>query len=200
MTVKFKSIFLAAILLISAFAAAACAKGGETLSIMGKKSDMDKSYMRSIIEQYESAKNVKIKVIAVEDSEFETEAAKRYEEGKDIPDILMHFHNSDLGRFDVEKDFYSLNGEAWTDELTDSATSYCTDENGNLLGLPFWESSVSGCYYNKTILDGLGLKPAANQAEFDVLCQALKDVGCTPICWPAVCAFLAQRTETISPS
>lgn len=193
MTVKFKSIFLAAILLISAFAAAACAKGGETLSIMGKKSDMDKSYMRSIIEQYESAKNVKIKVIAVEDSEFETEAAKRYEEGKDIPDILMHFHNSDLGRFDVEKDFYSLNGEAWTDELTDSAASYCTDENGNLLGLPFWESSVSGCYYNKTILDGLGLKPAANQAEFDVLCQALKDVGCTPICWPGDnCAWMVQ--------
>lgn len=53
------------------------------------------------------------------------------------------------------------------------------------MGLPFWESSVSGCYYNKTLLDSLGLRPATTQAEFDVLCQALADIGQTPICWPA---------------
>lgn len=69
----------------------------------------------------------------------------------------------------------------WSD-ITDGADSYCRDRDGNLLGLPFWESSVSGCCYNKTLLDSLGLKPATNQAEFDVLCAALSATGYTPIC------------------
>lgn len=48
----------------------------------------------------------------------------------------------------------------WIDQLTDSAKACCFDNSGNILGLPFWESSVSGCYYNKTLLNELGLRPS----------------------------------------
>ncbi len=175
------------LLLASAFILASCAKpdnSSDTLTIMGKKSDMEKSYMTSIFEQYESASGNKLNIITFEDEDFETAATEKFAEGE-APDIFMHFNNSDLERFDVSENFYYLNNESWVTDLTNSAASYCQDSDGNLLGLPFWESSISGCYYNKTLLDELGLKPATTQKEFNVLCQALADTGYTPICWPA---------------
>ncbi len=163
-----------------------------TLSLMGKKSDLEKSYMTSIFKQYEEATGNRLNIIAYEDAEFERTASKNFADGK-APDILMHFHNADLSRFDVSENFRYLNDESWAGDLTDSARAYCQDKDGNLLGLPFWENSVSGCYYNKTILDSLGLKPASTQAEFDVLCQVLADTGYTPVCWPGNgCSWMVQ--------
>ncbi len=154
-----------------------------SLTIMGRKSDMQKSYMTSIFDQYQKSTGTMLDIIAIEDADFETEATEKFAHG-DVPDVFMHFHNADLERFDVSDNFYYLNNESWVSDLTDRSRDYCLDSKGNLLGLPFWESSVSGCYYNKTLLNSLGLKPATTQAEFDFLCQALAEIGYTPICWP----------------
>lgn len=163
-----------------------------SLTIMGRKSDMEKSYMTSIFKQYETETGNKLNIVEFEDAEFETDASKEFKDGN-VPDIFMHFNNADLNRFDVSNNFYYLNNESWVDDLTNSSRAYCQDKDGNLLGLPFWESSVSGCFYNKTLLDSLGLKPASTQAEFDVLCQVLTDIGYTPICWPADgCTWMFQ--------
>lgn len=163
-----------------------------TLTIMGKKSDLEKSYMKNIFEQYKNTTGNKLDIISYEDEEFETSAAEKFAENE-VPDIFMHFNNADLKRFNITDNFYYLNNESWVSDLTDSARAYCLDEGGNLLGLPFWENSVSGCYYNKTLLDSLGLKPAATQDEFNVLCQTLADTGYTPICWPADgCSWMMQ--------
>lgn len=165
---------------------------GDSLTIMGRKSDMEKSYMTSIFEQYETATGNKLDIIEFDDAEFEINASKKFADG-DVPDVFMHFNNADLNRFDVSNNFLYLNDESWVSDLTNSSRAYCEDKEGNLLGLPFWESSVSGCFYNKNILDSLGLKPAATQAEFDVLCQVLADIGYTPICWPADgCTWMFQ--------
>ncbi len=162
------------------------------ITIMGKKSDLAKSYMTNIFERYKESTGKNINIISIDDSDYETEAERRFSDGE-TPDIFMHFHNADLNRFDVDNNFCYLNDENWVGDLTDSARSYCTDEKGNLLGLPYWESSVSGCYYNKTLFDSLGLKPASTQAEFDALCQTLSEIGYTPICWPADgCSWMMQ--------
>ena len=190
---KIKIIALAAVF-AAAMTTSACAdkNDGGVLTVMGKESDLNKSYMTEIFERYQQQTGNKLKIISCKDSDFEAAAVEKFSSDS-APDILMHFHNADLNRFDVENDFYFLNGEDWVDDLTDSARNYCQDRSGNLLGLPYWENSVSGCYYNKTILDSLGLRPATNQAEFDVLCQALADTGYTPICWPADgCAWMVQ--------
>ena len=181
---------LLALCLASALVLTGCADmaenagGSVTITVMGRKNDLAKSYMTSIFDQYEKATGNRIKPLPIEDAEFEAQAAGSFANG-DVPDIFLHFHNSDLDRFDVKNNFLYLNDEDWVDELTDSSREYCLDEDGNLMGLPFWESSISGCYYNKTILDSLGLRPAATQSEFDVLCQAIKSAGYTPICWAA---------------
>ncbi len=181
--------------LIAALCLTGCSHGSEngiTLSIMGKQSDLNKSYMTSIFQQYEKETGNKLQIIAYEDREYESIASEKFEAG-DVPDVFLHFNNADLHRFDVDANFCYLNDQSWVSDLTESAKAYCTDADGNLLGLPFWESSVSGCYYNKTILNELGMKPATTQAEFDTICQVLADTGYTPICWPANgCAWMLQ--------
>ena len=182
-------IIILALILIPAASLTGCLdtdrlSGAVTVTIMGRKSDLAKSYMTRIFRMYEEKTGNRIKPVSFEDAEFEEKAAERFASG-DVPDIFMHFHNSDLARFDVEGNFRYLNDQQWVDELTEGTLAYCLDADGNLLGLPYWENSVSGCYYNKTVLDSLGLRPATNQAEFDALCRAIAAAGYTPLCWPA---------------
>ena len=157
---------------------------GVTLTLMGNANDLSKNYMESIFDQYEEATGNKLEFVSIEDSNFDTVATSKFATG-DIPDLFMHFNNSTLNNYDVANNFYYMNDEAWVSDLTDGAKEYIQDSEGNLLGLPFWECSVSGMYYNKKMFDELGLKPATTQAEFDTLCQKLKDAGKTAICWPA---------------
>lgn len=192
---RYLSILLMIVLIFSLTACSGGTGGGPdavTLTIMGKKTDLAKNYMIRIFDQYEKTTGNRLEIIAYEDSEYEAAAADKFAKGE-LPDIFMHFNNADLNLFHAADNFLYLNDEEWVGDLTGSARAYCEDQDGNLLGLPFWESSVSGCYYNKTILDSLGLKPAATQAEFDMLCQALAEAGYTPICWPADgCSWMMQ--------
>lgn len=165
---------------------------GKTISLMGKKSDLAKSYMTSIFNQYEQATGNKLEIIAYDDVDYETEAQKKFAKGE-VPDIFLHFNNAELKRFDVAANFRTLNDQSWVSDLTDSAKAYCLNSDGDLLGLPYWESSVSGCYYNKRIMDELGLKAATDQAEFNALCKVLMEAGYVPICWPADgCSWMLQ--------
>lgn len=187
-----KRIFSVFVILGILFSTTACSASqdahssteGITLTIMGKNSDLKKNYMVRIFEKYEADTGNKLKVMAIEDSDYESTVAQKFAEG-DMPDILLHFNNSALNNYDISDYVYYLNSEDWMDGLTEGARAYCQDSDGNMLGLPFWESSISGCYYNKTLLDSFGLRAAATQAEFDALCQALASIGHTPICWPA---------------
>ena len=117
--------------------------GGVTLTLMGNANDLAKNYMTSIFEQYESATGNKLDFVSIEDSNFDTVATSKFATG-DIPDLFMHFNNSTLNNYNVESNFYYMNDESWIGDLTDGAKAYCEDGSGNILGLPFWESSVSG--------------------------------------------------------
>ena len=162
------------------------------LNILGKKTDLAKPYMTKIFDLYHEATGEKLNIMPIEDDIYEDVALKMQQNGE-MADIFLHFHNADLEMFDAEENFLDLRDEAWVSDLTDSAKAYCTDAEGDLLGLPFWESSVSGCYYNKTLLEEKGLYPASNQKEFDTLCAALEYQGITPICWGGNgCGWMAQ--------
>ncbi len=184
-------LFLAAALLLTG-CGGPDSSDGVTLTILGKESDLGKPYLTRLFQLYQDTTGNHLQLISYKDADFETQAARDVAEGR-APDILLHFHNADLNRYQVDADFCYLEEQAWVSDLTDSARAYCTDSSGHLLGLPFWESSVSGCYYNKTLLSQLGLKAAGTQAEFDTLCQVLSEIGYTPICWPADgCTWMPQ--------
>lgn len=170
------------LLLAASLAACVGRRDDETLTILGKKGDLEHNYLQRIIERYEEKTGNRVQIIAFENADFEKKAQERVASG-DLPDLLLHFNDSNLVNLNLSENVYYLNDEAWVDELTDGARAYCLDADGNMLGLPFWENSISGCYYNKRILDELGLRPAVTQAEFDALCGALKMIGKTPMYW-----------------
>lgn len=159
-------------------------EGKVTLTVMSSQSNLEKEYVKRILKLYEENGAYDIRTISAEDTDADYEDTVREAlAGEDAPDIVLHFNNSGLNTLNVEEQFAYLENEAWVQDLTDDAKAYCQDSAGHVLGMPFWENSVSGCYYNKTILDSLGLRPAATQAEFDALCQALTSIGYTPLCW-----------------
>ncbi len=165
---------------------------GTTLTLLGKRTDLGKPYMTRIFDLYEETTGNHLDLIPVEDAEYE-KTAEEYFASENAPDLFLHFNNADLSRYDVEQHFYYLNEQPWVSDLTEGAKASCEDGDGNLLGLPFWESSVSGSYYNKKILEDLGLKAPASQAEFDLLCEVLLEMGYTPICWPGNgCSWMIQ--------
>lgn len=153
-----------------------------TLTFLIQTHDAETTYTKRIIKLFEEKTGNHIKILSFDEAEFEQKALELFEKGN-VPDIFVHFNNSDLTKYNVSENFYYLNEEAWIDEMTDGAKAYSMDSDGNIIGLPFWESSVSGCYYNRAIFDELGLKPASTQEEFDALCEALKTVGYTPMYW-----------------
>lgn len=175
------SILLAFCLVLS-FSGGSLAQG-ETITLMGISVDLSHNYMTSIIRQYEEKTGNKVDIISIDASNFDTIATSKFATG-DIPDIFQHFNDSNINNYDVANNFYYMNDQPWVEDLTAGALDYSSDGEGNLLGLPFWESSVSGCFYNKTLFAELGLEPAATQEEFDQLCQTLTDKGYTALCWP----------------
>ena len=187
MRIRLTALLAAILLLLPACSPASSGEqedGKVTLTIMGKKTDMEKDDMQRIFQLYEQNGGCHLRIIGMDDADANYDAAIReaFSSGE-APDILFHFNDSGLNMLDVKEQFVCLDDEEWVPDLTEGAKAYCQDSDGRLLGLPFWENSVSGCYYNKTILDSLGLRPAATQAEFDALCQALKSIGYTPLCW-----------------
>lgn len=186
---KLISLSLATLTLIFAVAFGGCGQsakeGGQNLTLMINKADSEKVYIQRIVDLYEEKTGNKIEINAIENAEFNEKAAQTYASGENLPDLLFCFNNSLLSSLDVAKHFYYMNDEPWVAELTEDVLANCLDSQGNVLGLPFWENSLSGCYYNKAMLDQLGLRPAATQAEFDALCAALKSVGQTPLYWAA---------------
>lgn len=152
------------------------------LTFLIKKSDSEKIYIQRIMALYEAESGNKIEPVVIDDVDFDSKSIEIFN-SDNIPDMFFHFNDSALGSLNSEANFYYMNNEAWVDELTDNVKASCLDSSGNILGLPFWENSLSGCYYNKKLMDELGLRPASTQAEFDALCAAVRTIGYTPIYW-----------------
>ncbi|MFV0527458.1 MAG: ABC transporter substrate-binding protein [Lachnospiraceae bacterium] len=109
----------------------------------------------------------------------------------DIPDIYMHFGNSNLLNFNVEENFYDFSDAEWVEDIQDSVLPQ-TKVDGKVYGLPFWEASISGCFYNKQIFEEQGIEIPTTQEEFNAACDTLVEAGIQPIymavsdAWPVL--------------
>lgn len=194
-----KRIFASVIAVVTVFALAIPIAGCQSstssvdkenaLSIWVREDDK-RPYVEKVFKLYESKTGNAVDVTYVPVDDFQTKVIDSLKDGTG-PDILMHYNNSELTKIGLDN-FLMLNDQEWADSLTSGSRAYCDDGSGNLVGLPFWESSLSGCYYNKKIMDQLGLKPASTQREFEMLCQAIKNTGRTPLFWGEKCGWMYQ--------
>lgn len=168
-------------------------KGGVTLSLYMNADDLAKSYIQKIIALYEEESGNKIDQQGLETSNAESIALTKFTTG-DIPDLYVHFGNTGLKNFNPKENFVDWSDAEWVDDLTTGSLSQATYED-RIVGLPFWEASNSGCFYNKTLFGEMNLELPTTQAEFDALCDTLLEKGIQPIylaggdTWPLLYQF-----------
>jgi ABC-type glycerol-3-phosphate transport system substrate-binding protein len=155
------------------------ASKGVTLTLYGNADDLAKPYMKQVFAAWESKTGNKIDIQGLEGSNAEAILLTKFTTG-DIPDILIHFGNYHLLNFRVEENFYDFSNALWVQDIQESVLPQ-TKVNGKVYGLPFWEASVSGMFYNKKIFARLGLSPPKTQAEFEALCDQMLAAGIQPI-------------------
>lgn len=169
------------------------AESGVTLTLYGNAGDAARPYMQKIFKLYEDKTGNKIDVQGLDASNFENVSLTKFRTG-DIPDILMHFGGYSLDAYNPAENFVDFTDAEWVDDIADTSLPQ-TMRDGVVYGLPFWESSVSGCFYNKAIFEEQGLEVPTTQAEFDETCQKLVDAGIQPIylaaadSWPLLYQF-----------
>lgn len=168
-------------------------KDGVTLTLYGNADDAAKPYMKNIFKLYEEKTGNKIDVQGLDASNFESVCLTKFQTG-DIPDVLMHFGGYSLDAYNPAENFVDFSDASWVSDVADTSIAQ-TKRDGIVYGLPFWESSVSGCFYNKEIFEKQGLKVPTTQEEFDKVCQSLLDADIQPIymaaadSWPLLYQF-----------
>lgn len=168
-------------------------KGGKTISLYCNADDLAKPYMQKIISMWEEKTGNKIDQQGLDTNNAETIALTKFTTG-DIPDLYVHFGNSNLLNFNVDKNFYDFTNAPWVSDIQENVLPQ-TKVNGKVVGLPFWEASVSGCFYNNKIFAEQGLQLPKTQAEFNAVCDKLLAAGITPMYlaaadgWPILYQF-----------
>jgi ABC-type glycerol-3-phosphate transport system substrate-binding protein len=155
---------------------------GVTLTLYGNADDAVKPYMRRAFQAWEEKTGNRIDIQGVDGSNAEAILLTKFTTG-DVSDLFMHFGNSNLLNFKVEENFYDFSNAPWVSDVEDLVLPQAK-VNGKVYGLPHWEASVSGVFYNKKIFQRLGLTIPKTQAEFEALCDKLLAAGVQPIYYP----------------
>lgn len=167
--------------------------GKVTLTLYGNAENVAKPYIQRIISLYEEKTGNKIDVQGMDMVNFETIALTKFTTG-DIPDLFMHFGNSMLLNYNCERNFYDFSNAPWVADAVDTVLPQAK-VNGKVYGIPFWEASVSGAFYNKKIFAQLGINIPSTQAEFEATCDRILAAGIQPIymaagdAWPILYQF-----------
>lgn len=163
---------------------------GVTLTLYGNADDLAKPYMQKIISMWEKESGNTIDQQGLDTDNAETIALTKFTTG-DIPDLYIHFGNSNLKNFNPLENFVDWTDADWVSDIQDSILPQATYEE-TIVGLPYWEASNSGCFYNKEIFEELGIKQPKTQDEFDTACDILIENGIQPIylaaadAWPVL--------------
>lgn len=166
---------------------------GVTLTLYCNADDMAKPYMQKIFSLWEEESGNKIDQQGLDTDNAETIALTKFTTG-DIPDLYVHFGNSNLKNFNPEENFVDWTDAEWVSDIQDSVLPQAT-YNDKIIGLPFWEASNSGCFYNKKIFEELEISQPETQEEFDKVCDKLLENGIQPIylaaadSWPILYQF-----------
>lgn len=163
------------------------AADGVTLSLYMNADDLAKPYIQKIISLYEEETGNKIDQQGLDRDSAENIALTKFTTG-DIPDIYVHFGNSNLSNFNPIENFVDFS------DVDESVLPQATFDD-EVIGLPFWEASHSGCLYNKKIFEELNLEVPTTQEEFDKVCDTLLENDIQPIyiaaadSWPIAYQF-----------
>lgn len=156
----------------------------EVIVIWGDETDLSRSYMIRAFERYQLFTGNKLDIKKFSAEEMEQNLARVFEsDSQEKPDILLSYGGRNLDRLHPDDNLYDFTDAVWVDDLTGTAINQ-TIYNGKVVGLPYWEASISGTLYNKDIFNKFGLEIPTTQSEFMKVCETLKENGVIPLYLP----------------
>lgn len=156
---------------------------GRTITVWGRSEDLNRSYILRGFQRYEELTGNTVSAQGFTSDRLEQEVYDALQTKRDGPDVLLSFGGVNIDSFDPEKNFYDFSDARWVDDLTDTSINQAV-YHGKVIGLPYWEVSISGTLYNKTIFKELGISVPQNQEEFMQACRILLENGITPLYLP----------------
>lgn len=161
---------------------------GQTLVLWGNRDDLKRPYLCKALERYREKTGNTVRIVALSHSELRKKLQAAFggdggDGGTEQPDLLLSFGGVNIEPLDPDRHFYDFSAAPWVDDLTDTALNQ-TIFNGKVIGLPYWEASVSGILYNKDLFTRYGIDVPRTQQAFLEACEKLLRNGITPIYLP----------------
>lgn len=157
---------------------------GRTITIQGNTVDLNRPYLLRTFKRYEALTGNTIRLKPSSHQALAAELPAVFTRGEgERPDVLLSYGGANIENLDPDANFYDFTLAPWVDDLTDTALNQ-TIYHGKVLGLPYWEASVSGTLYNKDVFRRHGLAEPRTQDEFFAVCDALLRNGVIPLYIP----------------
>lgn len=156
---------------------------GETLTVWGSM-DLNREYIYKAFQRYEELTNNTLEIVQIEKNKIDEQMVSAINGEIKMPDIFVSYGGTNIDAFSPNETFYDFSNAEWVNDLTTTSINQ-TVYNGEIIGLPLWEASISGVIYNKTLFKKYGIEIPQNQAEFMEACDILLDNGITPMYLPA---------------
>lgn len=156
---------------------------GETLTVWGSM-DLNREYILKAFQRYEELTQNTLEIVEIDKNEIDSQMLSALHGEIKMPDIFVSYGGTNIDAFSPNDNFYDFSEEEWVNDLTNTSINQ-TVYNGEIIGLPLWEASISGTIYNKTIFKKYGIEVPQNQDEFMEVCETLLKNGITPIYLPA---------------
>lgn len=189
-----KKLLLLLLTAIVLFFVASCKRSmldPHALTIVGLDTDFQKVYLKRVFVNYQRQTGRALNIIAYPPNRFNKQL-KSLVSNNNV-DIILHGYDSDLEKLDPSRNFVYLTKEWWVDDLVQLARLAASDNNDNIIGLPFWENSTGACYYNKKMFDKFGLRASTTANEFETLSETLYNIGVIPVLWDESTIHLAYQ-------
>ena len=156
-------------------------RAGSTLVVCASQ-DWIKDYNRKLAEDFtaETGINIDFQLIPIDQYGNVVKAKLASGDGVDI-----FFSNPGLGlaEYSPEKYAYDLSDQPWISEYTDWALESATYD-GNVVFFTTGSLDGYGILYNADLLEQIGMEPATTYEELLEICDALMELGVTPIFEP----------------
>lgn len=157
---------------------------GETLTLWGIAPDLDRNYIQKACKRYEELTNNQLDIIQFGKDEINSQMQKALKGEIKMPDIFVSYGGTNIDAYSPDENFYDFTDAKWVNDLTETSINQ-TVYNGKIVGLPHWESSISGTLYNKKIFEKYNIEVPQTQTEFMQACEKLLSQGITPLYLPA---------------
>lgn len=155
----------------------------EVLQIWGIVPDLDRSYIKKACERYENLTSNTLVITMIEKEEIQERMQAALRGETDMPDILVSYGGTNIDAFHPIENFYDFSDAQWVNDLSETSINQ-TVYQGKIIGLPFWEASISGTLYNKSIFERYDIRIPTTQDEFMQACEKLLANGITPMYMP----------------